>query len=111
MADAGSLELKLTPRAAAAVKARAGEAEVADWLLRIAVVAGGCNGLSYDLYFVSEAGPEDAVVESGGVRIAVDRASAPLLDGTVIDYPPGPSFRFENPRARKSCSCGASFEV
>ena len=105
------MQLTLTARAAAAVRARALDAEVAGWLLRIAVVAGGCNGLTYDLYFVPEAGPEDSVVESDGLRIAVDRASAPLLDGTVIDFPHGPSFSFANPRARKSCSCGASFEV
>src|SRR5881394_4537507 len=105
------MQLSLTPRAAAAVAARARDADVSGWLLRVAVVAGGCNGLTYDLYFVPEAGPEDSVVESDGLRIAVDRASAPLLDGTVIDFPSGPSFRFDNPRARKSCSCGASFEV
>ena len=111
MVDPLPVQVTLTARAAAAVTARARDAEVAGWLLRIAVVAGGCNGLSYDLFLIPEAGPEDAVVESGGVRIAVDRASAALLDGTVVDLPPGPSFRFDNPRARKSCSCGASFEV
>ncbi len=105
------MNLTLTERAAQAVLARARQAEVEGWLLRIAVVAGGCNGLTYDLYFVEEPGPEDAVVESGPVRVAVDRASAPLLDGTTIDLPRGDSFRFDNPRARKTCSCGASFEI
>ena len=104
------MQLSLTPRAAAAVAARARDADVAGWLLRIAVVAGGCNGLTYDLYFVPQASPTDIVVE-GEVRLAVDRASAPLLEGTVIDLPAGPSFHFANPRARKSCSCGASFET
>jgi iron-sulfur cluster assembly protein len=103
--------LSLTDRAAKAVLARAREAEVPGWLLRVAVVAGGCNGLTYDLYFVESAGPEDAVVEAGAVQIAVDPASAPLLDGTVIDLPRGPGFRFDNPRARRACSCGASFET
>jgi iron-sulfur cluster assembly protein len=105
------VKLALTPRAALAVQERAREADVAGWLLRVAVVAGGCNGLTYDLYFVPEAGPQDAVVESEGVRIAVDPASAPLLEGTFIDLPRGPGFHFDNPRAKKSCSCGASFEV
>ena len=103
--------LSLTDRAAEAVLARAREAEVEGWLLRVAVVAGGCNGLTYDLYFVERPGPEDAVVESGPIRIAVDRASAPLVEGTVIDFARGPSFRFANPRARRSCSCGGSFET
>ena len=105
------MQLSLTPRALEAVQSRARDADVAGWPLRVAVVAGGCNGLTYELFFVPEPSAEDAVVEAEGVRIAVDRASAPLLDGTVIDLPPGPSFRFDNPRARKSCSCGASFEV
>jgi iron-sulfur cluster assembly accessory protein len=105
------MQLTLTARASEAVAARARDAGVAGWLLRIAVVAGGCNGLTYDLYFVPEAGPEDTVVEAGTVRLAVDPASAKLLDGTLIDLPKAESFRFQNPRARRSCSCGASFEV
>jgi len=105
------MRLSLTDRAAEAVRARAVEADVAGWLLRVAVVAGGCNGLTYDLYFVESAGTEDAVVEENGVRIAVDPASAKLLDGTVIDLPRGPGFHFDNPRARRTCSCGASFET
>jgi iron-sulfur cluster assembly accessory protein len=105
------MQLTLTSRASESIAARARDAGVSGWFLRIAVVAGGCNGLTYDLYFVPEAGPEDAVVEAGTVRIAVDQASQKLLDGTVIDLPKPESFRFQNPRARKSCSCGASFEV
>jgi iron-sulfur cluster assembly protein len=105
------VQLSLTSRAARAVLARAREAEVDGWLLRIAVVAGGCNGLTYDLYFVESAGAEDEVVEAGPIRIAVDHASAALLEGTSIDFPSGISFRFDNPRARKTCSCGASFET
>jgi iron-sulfur cluster assembly protein len=107
------MTLTVTRRAAEAIEQRAREADVAGWLLRVAVVAGGCNGLSYDLYFIPEPSPEDSVVEAGAVRVAVDRRSAELLDGTVIDLPRGgaQSFRFENPRARKACSCGASFEV
>jgi iron-sulfur cluster assembly protein len=107
------MAVQLTERAARAVQARQREADVAGWLLRVAVVGGGCNGLSYDLYFVPEPGAKDAVSDSFGLRVAVDEASAPLLDGTTIDLTDGrsPGFRFDNPRARRGCSCGASFEV
>src|SRR3954465_5221176 len=105
------MRLSLTERAAEAVLARAREAEVEGWLLRVAVAAGGCNGLAYELYFVESAGPEDARGGGGPIRVAVDPTSAALLDGTVIDLPRGPAFRFDNPRARRSCSCGASFET
>jgi iron-sulfur cluster assembly accessory protein len=105
------MRISLTDRAAEAVLHRAREAEVEGWLLRIAVVAGGCNGLTYDLYFVESAGEGDAVVDSGSVKIAVDPASAMLLEGTVIDLLRGPGFTFDNPRARRTCSCGGSFET
>ncbi len=105
------MKLSLTPRAAEAVRARARQAEVEGWLLRVAVVAGGCNGLVYEPFFVEEPGPEDAIVETSGVRVAVDPASAKLLDGLTMDLASKDSFRFENPLARKSCSCGASFEI
>lgn len=105
------MQLTLTERAARAVRDRAADADVAGWLLRVAVVAGGCNGLTYDLYFIEAPGAEDTVVETAGLRVAVDRGSAPLLDGLRIDFDRGPSFKFDNPRARKGCSCGASFEV
>jgi iron-sulfur cluster assembly protein len=105
------MRLSLTDRAARAVLVRATDAEVQGWLLRIAVVSGGCNGLTYDLYFVQNAGPEDVVVDAHGVRVVVDPASAALLDGTVIDLPRGPGFSFQNPQARRTCSCGASFET
>ena len=103
----------LTPRAAEAVLERARAAEAEGQLLRVAVVAGGCNGLSYELYFVESAAEGDRVFDAQGVRVAVDPTSLPLLQGTVIDLAEGrsPTFLFHNPRARKRCSCGASFEV
>ena len=81
------MRLTLTPRAERAIERRAREADVPGWVLRIAVVAGGCHGLCYDLFFVPELSPDDAVVEAGPVRVAVDRRSAELLDGLVIDLP------------------------
>lgn len=105
--------LLISPRAAQAVLERARAAELGSPLLRVAVVAGGCNGLSYELYFVEAPSAEDRVFESSGVRLLVDPSSFALLEGTSIDLEPGahPSFRFDNPRARRRCSCGASFEV
>ena len=105
------MQLNLTERAAEAVRARAREADVAGWLLRVAVVSGGCSGLTYELYFVPEPGAQDELIESAGVRVAVDAASARMLDGIEIDLADARSFRFSNPRARRACSCGASFEA
>ena len=105
--------ISLTPRAAQAVLARARDADVQGHLLKVAVVPGGCNGLAWELYFIEAEAEGDRVFSAEGVRVAVDPTSLPLLEGTVIDLADGRPevFRFLNPRARKQCSCGASFEV
>src|SRR5438045_9342035 len=107
----GPMRLSLTDRAAKAVLVRAKDAEVQGWLLRIAVVGGGCNGLTYDLYFVESARPDDAVVDVQGLRIAAEHISVPLLDGTMLGLPGGPRFRLDNPQAHSTCSSGASCDA
>lgn len=80
--------------------------------LRIKVEAGGCAGFKYMMGLVTEADPEDAVVESGGVKVFVDQNSIPWLLGTTVDFViglQGSGFTFDNPQAQNSCSCGKSF--
>ena len=80
--------------------------------LRIAGDAGGCAGFKYMMGLVASAEPEDAVVESDGVKVFVDRQSLPLLAGTTVDFVIGlqnSGFTFDNPQAKSSCSCGKSF--
>jgi iron-sulfur cluster assembly accessory protein len=51
-------------------------------------------------------------VEFGGVKLAVDRMSAPYLQGAEIGYADQidkQGFTIENPNAGGSCSCGDSF--
>ena len=80
--------------------------------LRVAVKAGGCSGMSYDMYFDSDISSDDAVTEFGGVKVVVDPASAPMLVGASLDYKDGltdAGFAITNPNAQKSCGCGKSF--
>ncbi|MGA3007022.1 MAG: iron-sulfur cluster assembly accessory protein [Opitutaceae bacterium] len=82
--------------------------------LRIAITGGGCNGLSYKLRFA--AGPKrgDILVRSAGIEVLVDPKTALYLKGTVLDYSNklvAGGFKFANPNARASCSCGESFSV
>ncbi|MBI2964176.1 MAG: iron-sulfur cluster assembly accessory protein [Deltaproteobacteria bacterium] len=82
--------------------------------VRIAVNSGGCSGMSYAMSFESEARPGDAVIERNGLRLYVDRQSAPYLEGVTIDYVVGlhkEGFKFVNPRAARTCGCGESFSV
>ncbi len=82
--------------------------------LRVAVTGGGCSGLTYRLKFVEQARKGDILVETGGARVLVDSKSALYLKGTVLDYSHSlvnGGFKFTNPNAKASCSCGDSFSV
>lgn len=82
--------------------------------LRIAITGGGCNGLSYKLRFVPEARRGDILVRTAGATVVVDPKTALYLKGTILDYSHqmvGGGFKFANPNAKASCSCGESFSV
>ena len=82
--------------------------------LRVAVKAGGCSGMSYEIFFETDTDtePEDHEVVFGTVKVRVDPASAPHLAGATLDYKDGlkdAGFHIENPNAQRSCGCGQSF--
>lgn len=100
---------------AAGIKVRALiEREKQGEFLRIAITGGGCNGLSYKMKFVPEPRRGDILVPTAGVRVVVDSKSALYLKGTHLDYSSAMvagGFKFSNPNAKASCSCGESFSV
>ncbi len=82
--------------------------------VRLRVEAAGCSGLGYRIEAADALGEDDAVFEQGGVRLVVDAASLPYLQGTRIELADaglGRRLRFDNPNARQSCGCGESFGV
>lgn len=82
--------------------------------LRVAIAGGGCNGLSYKLRFAAEGKRGDILVQTGGVKVLVDPKTALYLKGTHIDYSNAliaGGFKFTNPNAKASCSCGESFSI
>jgi iron-sulfur cluster assembly protein len=82
--------------------------------LRIAISGGGCNGLSYKMKFVPTPKRGDILVRTGGADVVVDSKSALYLKGTHLDYSAAMvagGFKFSNPNAKASCSCGESFSV
>lgn len=85
-----------------------------DALFRLAVQPTGCMGLSYRLEFDETAQPNDQVYDCGKVQVVIDAASLPYVDGLALDYSEdlmGGGFRFRNPNAAQTCSCGNSFSV
>ena len=82
--------------------------------LRVAISGGGCNGLSYKLKFSPAPKRGDIVVATAGVEVLVDSKSALYLKGTQLDFSSAMiagGFKFSNPNAKASCSCGESFAV
>ena len=105
--------VRLTADAGAKVTALITREQQGDFL-RIAITGGGCNGLSYKLRFVPGPRRGDILVRSAGVPVVVDPKTALYLKGTELDYSGkmvAGGFKFSNPNAKASCSCGESFSV
>lgn len=105
--------IKLTPDAGEKVAALIARDQQGSFL-RVAISGGGCNGLSYKLRFTPEPRKGDIVVRTAGVEVLVDSKTALYLKGTVLDYSHkliAGGFKFSNPNAKASCSCGESFSV
>ncbi len=82
--------------------------------LRVKVTGGGCSGLSYELKLVEAPEPLDLTVNCKQLQILIDSKSALYLKGTLLDYSNkmiGGGFKFSNPNASTSCSCGDSFNL
>jgi len=82
--------------------------------LRIAVRSGGCSDLHYVLEFTESLETRDREYESQGIIMAIDTETEAAIQGLRLDYSEdlmGGGFRFHNPNAIQSCSCGNSFSL
>lgn len=83
-------------------------------LLRIKIVGGGCNGLSYKMNFTDDTKQGDILVQTMRSQLLIDPKTALYIKGTSLDYSHnlvGGGFQFNNPNAKASCSCGESFSL
>ncbi len=83
-------------------------------ILRLAVDGGGCAGFTYKFELVDGAEGDDAVAETGGVKLVVDPVSLALVKGSAVDFVEdlgGAAFKVTNPNAASGCGCGSSFSV
>lgn len=104
--------LNLTESAVNAVRRFIESAEKPVAGLRIKVEGGGCSGFQYGMRLEEQAEQEDSILDFTGLKVLVDAASVPLLDGVTVDFVDGldgSGFKFENPNAAGSCGCGKSF--
>jgi iron-sulfur cluster assembly accessory protein len=104
--------IQLSTAAAAKVKELLEQEGQPDVVLRVAVQPGGCSGLRYQMYLDDKFAETDMVSEQHGVRVAVDRMSAPYLKEAKVDFVDtleASGFTIDNPAAQSSCACGHSF--
>lgn len=107
--------ITVTPAASVKIRSLAAREGRPDALLRVRVTAGGCSGFRYDLSFEDAPTDDDHVVEgTEGVRVLVDPRSAPIVEGSTLDFVDamlGGGLKMLNPRATHECACGDSFAI
>ncbi len=108
------MKLQITDRAFDKIReiARQEEIDTEQAFLRVAVVPGGCSGLTYDLGWDTMRQEGDQVAEMDDLRVVMDRRSYLYVDGSELDFSDGlegKGFHFFNPQAARTCACGESF--
>jgi iron-sulfur cluster assembly protein len=106
--------LEITPRAVERAKQLIARQETPARGIRVGVRGGGCSGLSYVVKPETAEKKGDVLVDVDGLIVFVDAKSQLFLLGTVLDWEDTlmqSGFKFTNPNARRSCSCGESFTV
>jgi iron-sulfur cluster assembly protein len=106
--------VRLTETAAREVKRLLQMEKKEEWGLRLGVAGGGCSGLNYTMAFDEKPNEDDTVGDVDGVRVFIDPKAYLFLNGMEIDYSTDllqGGFRFLNPNAKRTCSCGTSFSV
>ena len=76
--------------------------------LRIAVITAPHGGIDYQFGLEESPSESDNVIE-GAVKVLIDDESAPLLEGSSIDYVEGferSGFVISNPNFSSGCACG-----
>ena len=109
------MAITLTERAAEKIKSVFSQQDMpADGCLRLGVKGGGCAGFDYTLDVTDKPAEDDQIFVCHDVRVVCDPKSYLYLNGTEVDYDDDllkSRFVFNNPQAKRSCNCGASFSA
>ena len=106
--------ISITEAASAKVKELLEEQGKTDHALRVFVRGMSCSGPAYGMALDDAPRADDQVADLGGVKVLVDPASAPYLEGARVDYVDslmGKGFTVVNPNAPQSsggCGCGSA---
>ena len=106
--------IEISAAAAQEIKRIQQSRQKVDSYFRLTVSSGGCSGLYYKLELSESISRGDRRYESHGFFILIDEDSYSCLKELRIDYSEdlmGGGFRFHNPHASATCSCGLSFSL
>ncbi|NKC11314.1 MAG: iron-sulfur cluster insertion protein ErpA [Gammaproteobacteria bacterium] len=107
-------ELLFSDQAAAKVRRMLVSEEADGTMLRVYIEGGGCSGFQYGFELDSSVEEDDIVIENGDVKLLIDPLSIQYLSGGIVDYKEdlqGSRFVIDNPNAKSTCGCGASFSL
>ena len=99
--------IAVTPEAATKLRELSG-ADPKRAILRLYVMGRTCCSYQYGLAFDEKPDDSDTVRDVDGIRIAMDRVSAPYCDGARVEWvdgPEGTGFMVRNPAMSGSCGC------
>jgi iron-sulfur cluster assembly accessory protein len=108
------MAITLTEAAQQEVKRILNSQQKPHWGLRVGVKDGGCSGMSYLMDIEEAPRANDHVFDCGGIKVFCDPKSYLFLNGLVIDFSNAllnGGFKFTNPNAMRTCSCGTSFST
>lgn len=106
--------INLTESARQELKRLAAQDGLASPVLVLGMDAGGCSGYSYRMRLDSLVQDGYASFPDEGLTVACEQQALPVFEGMTIDFSRdliGGGFRFVNPNAKGTCSCGTSFRV
>ena len=107
--------IQITENAATQIHKMLAKRGLGETGLRVGVKAGGCSGFEYVFGWERSPRNTDVVFEgSERAKVFIDPKSLRLLEGTVLDYDTSllsKGFIFNNPNAKSTCGCGASFSA
>ncbi|HEY4002204.1 MAG TPA: iron-sulfur cluster assembly accessory protein, partial [Candidatus Xenobia bacterium] len=108
-------KIELTDKAVAEAHRIMEKQNLQNAYVRLGVKGGGCSGMSYTMTFDTNVSEKDKIFDYDlGVKVAVDVKSFLFLRGMILDFSDdlmGGGFKFENPNAKRTCSCGTSFSA
>lgn len=106
--------IEVSAEAQAAIQQMIQENDASGLFLRVGIEDGGCSGLSYSLKLDDVLTEGDELLRYESINVVWDKRSVEFLEGIRIDYSNQGmvgGFTIDNPNARTTCGCGASFRT